>query len=102
MSKSTEKSKKVKSDARKASRVAFTDVGWSEYLEWSAADQDGLERVNRLIDESMRDPLKGTGRPKSLKHELSGCFSRRINRKHRLVYTVVEECLVILRCRDHY
>jgi toxin YoeB len=37
-----------------------------------------------------------------LKHELAGCWSRRIDRQHRLVYEVKEEKIRILACRNHY
>jgi Txe/YoeB family toxin of toxin-antitoxin system len=42
----------------------------------------------RLIREVQRDPFSGVGKPEPLKHELSGCWSRRINQEHRLVYQV--------------
>ncbi len=47
-------------------------------------------------------PFEGLGAPEPLKYELSGWWSRRINREHRLVYRVERETLVILQCRYHY
>ncbi|MBK6784002.1 MAG: Txe/YoeB family addiction module toxin [Saprospiraceae bacterium] len=47
-------------------------------------------------------PFTGTGRPELLKHSLSGCWSRRINREHRLVYNVDEGIINILSVRGHY
>lgn len=40
----------------------------------------------RLIRDAQRDPFPGLGKPEPLKHELSGCWSRRINQEHPLVY----------------
>jgi toxin YoeB len=43
-------------------------------------------RIIKLIREIQRDPFAGTGKAEPLKHELAGCWSRRIDSEHRLVY----------------
>ena len=45
-------------------------------------------RIIRLIRETQKDPFAGLGKPEPLKHELNGCWSRRINQGRRLVYQV--------------
>lgn len=82
-------------------RVVFTDDGWDEYCSWSD-DRKILARINRLIDESLRDPGTGIGKPEPLGQNLSGYWSRRITDEHRLVYTVIDEDLVIIQARYHY
>lgn len=82
-------------------KVAFTGHGWSDYTSW-AGDRKMLTRINRLITESTRDPSSGTGKPERLSGDLSGCWSRRIDHEHRLVYTVDGDQLVILQARYHY
>jgi len=59
-------------------------------------------RIVRLIRETLREPFEGIGKPEALKHELAGCWSRRIDQEHRLVYEVLEDKIRILACRDHY
>jgi toxin YoeB len=59
------------------------------------------QRVVRLIQAVPRDPFTGIGKPEPLKHELAGCWSRRINDEHRLVYQVLEDKIRILACRYH-
>jgi toxin YoeB len=61
-------------------------------------------RIIKLIQEVQRTPYEGTGQPEQLKHELSGCWSRRINQEHRLIYEVSEDTgnIRILACRYHY
>ena len=49
-----------------------------------------------------REPFTGAGKPEPLKHELKGCWSRRIDREHRLVYQVQQDKIRILACRYHY
>jgi toxin YoeB len=66
-----------------------------------AGPQDGTE--DRAVDkEVQRTPFEGTGKPEPLKHELKGCWSRRITQEHRLVYEVKGETIRILACRFHY
>ncbi len=55
--------------------------------------------LNRIIAEQ---PYTGTGKPELLKHQLSGCWSRRINREHRLVYEVLDDKVVIHSAKGHY
>ena len=59
-------------------------------------------RIIRLIRDVQRDPTSGIGKPEKLKHELSGCWSRRIDQEHRLVYEVKGDHIRILSCRRHY
>ncbi len=56
----------------------------------------------RLIREVQRDPFVGLGKPEPLRHELAGCWSRRINQEHRLVYEVLPDRVCLLACRHHY
>jgi len=77
----------------------FEDLEW-----WVEQDRRMALRIMKLIREVQRTPYEGTGQPEMLKHELSGCWSRRINQEHRLVYRVFEEedRILILACRFHY
>jgi toxin YoeB len=49
-----------------------------------------------------RDPGAGTGKPERLSGDLSGYWSRRIDREHRLVYTVEGDQLIVVQARYHY
>jgi toxin YoeB len=82
-------------------RVSFTDDGWADYCSWSD-DRKMLARINRLIDESSRDPAIGIGKPEPLGQNLSGYWSRRITDEHRLIYTVDDDALIIIQARYHY
>jgi toxin YoeB len=55
-----------------------------------------------LIKDIQRSPFAGIGKPEPLKHQFSGFWSRRINDEHRLVYTIVEDELIIVQCCYHY
>ena len=68
----------------------------------SRADRATLKRIDRLIDDALRDPSTGIGKAEPLRHMLAGAWSRRIGEEHRLVYLVDGDDLVILQARFHY
>ncbi|NRS91050.1 Txe/YoeB family toxin of toxin-antitoxin system [Chryseobacterium sp. 16F] len=57
-----------------------------------------------LLDEISENPEFGTGEPEQLKGSLSGYWSRRINKKDRLIYRIndVEIIIFILSAKGHY
>ncbi len=83
-------------------RLVFTPHGWSGYTSWLTTDRQTLKRINRLIDEALRDPVADIGKPEPLRHMLAGAWSRRIAEEHHLVYLVDGDDLVVLQARFHY
>ena len=77
--------------------AALEDLAW-----WIQQDRNKALRIVNLIKETQRDPFRGIGKPEPLKHEFKGCWSRRIDQEHRLVYEVTQDKLRILACRYHY
>jgi toxin YoeB len=69
-----------------------------------AGDQSVLRKLQHLFNELREHPMTGIGQPEKLKHELTGLYSRRINKKHRLVYSIKEEVVTvyILSVWSHY
>ena len=61
-----------------------------------------IERINKLIRETMREPFSGVGKPEPLKHVLAGFWSRRITEEHRMVYKIDGDALLIAQLRYHY
>ncbi|MDR2976779.1 MAG: Txe/YoeB family addiction module toxin [Streptococcaceae bacterium] len=61
------------------------------------------KRIMLLIQDIMtNDPFDGLGKPEPLKYNLSGYWSRRINREHRLVYRITDSQLQIYSVKKHY
>lgn len=87
-------------------KLVFSSRAWSQYLLWQQEDRKTLARLNGLIEECMRSPFRGTGKPEPLSGNLSGWWSRRIDREHRLVYRVTGKgevhALEVAQCRYHY
>lgn len=67
-------------------------------------DKAVLQKLRALIKELADHPTTGTGKPELMRNNFSGCWSRRINHKHRLVYSIHEEVVtvMVLSCRGHY
>lgn len=69
---------------------------------WIETDRKGALRVLDLMDSVVSEPFAGIGKPEPLRHELAGCWSRRITHEHRLVYRVTNERIDFLQARYHY
>ncbi|SLM28926.1 toxin of the YoeB-YefM toxin-antitoxin system [Desulfamplus magnetovallimortis] len=82
--------------------LEFDQAGFEDLAWWIEKDRKKAKKIVKLIKEVQRQPFEGTSKPEPLKHELSGCWSRRIDREHRLVYQVLNEKIRILACRYHY
>ena len=83
-------------------RITFSSTAWKNYLYWQKTDKATLKRINTLIKAIQRDPFSGIGKPESLRHSLTGYWSRRINDEHRIVYKVADNHLYIVQLRYHY
>ena len=75
---------------------------FEEYLSQQKIDKKVFARINKLIKEIKRTPFEGIGKPEPLKDNLSGLWSRRIDKEHRIVYFIDGDALVILQVRGHY
>lgn len=83
-------------------RLVFAPQAWEDYRYWQDTDRAMVKRINRLIDDMLRDPVAGIGKPEPLKYGIAGAWSRRITDEHRLVYRVHGDDVMILQARYHY
>jgi toxin YoeB len=60
------------------------------------------KRISELIEDICEHPFTGIGKPEPLKYELTGLWSRRITRKHRIIYEVFNSRISILSMKGHY
>lgn len=73
-----------------ARSLEFDPAGFEDLAWWVQNDRKKALRLLRLIQETRENPFGGIGKPEPLKHELSGCWSKRIDQEHRLVYQVTK------------
>jgi len=82
--------------------ITFAPEAFEQFNDWAAQDKKIHRKIITLINDIIRQPFAGLGKPEPLKHELQGYWSRRITDEHRLVYEVTETEIIILSCRFHY
>lgn len=83
--------------------ITWDEEAWADYVEWQNQDKKTLKKINQLVKDIMRNGvLEETGNPEALKGNLQGWYSRRIDKKNRLVYKIVNDNLKIAQCKEHY
>jgi toxin YoeB len=78
------------------------DEAWEEYVYWQRQDRKTLRKINALINDIDRNGYECTGKPETLKGDLSGWWSVRIDEKNRLVFRIIDGLIEIAGCRGHY
>jgi toxin YoeB len=87
-------------------RQAYEAVFQPEFIEdlkfWVQNDRKTALRVLKLVEDILRDPFEGIGKPEPLKYLTPGAWSRRVTQEHRLVYLVRDQRIDFLQARYHY
>lgn len=83
-------------------QITFEKTAFQQFVEWAKLDKKIHQRIVEIILDILRQPYTGIGKPKPLKHELQGYWSRHINEEHRIVYKVENEKIIIVSCKYHY
>jgi len=83
-------------------KLEFDSQALADLRYWTKIDKKKSAKILCLIEEISQTPFIGSGKPEPLRYQLAGCWSRRIDREHRLVYKIEGKTLVILACRYHY
>ncbi len=88
--------------ANKDRQAVFQPEFIEDLKYWVKKDRKTALRVIKLIEDILRDPLDGIGKPEPLKYLSPGTWSRRITQEHRIVYLVRDERIDFLQARYHY
>ena len=83
-------------------KLIFSENAWEDYLYWQKTDKKILNRINKLIKETKREPFEGVGKPEPLKHSLAGYWSRRINEFNPVGSSPSAGAMLIAQLRYHY
>ena len=87
--------------------IRYTPDALKDLAFWKKSGNKIIQkRIVLLIEDIIKHPFTGIGKPESLKYELTGKWSRRINNEHRIIYQIVEdnviEILEIVSLKGHY
>jgi len=69
---------------------------------WIENDRKVALKVLKLVEDVMRDPFTGLGKPEPLRFLGPGVWSRRLTQEHRVVYVVTGDRIDFLQARYHY
>jgi toxin YoeB len=83
-------------------KCIFVDESWEDYLYCQKTNKKTLKKISDLLKEISRNPFDGIGKPEALKYKYKGFWSRRIDAEHRLIYKVIDDEILIAKCRFHY
>jgi toxin YoeB len=69
-----------------------------------SGDKKSIEKLKKILFELQNTPIEGIGQPEQLKYGYSGYWSRRINKKDRLIYRIYEETdtVTVVSAKGHY
>ena len=76
--------------------VVFTIQAITDLKMLKKSEPNAFIKAQKLISELQIHPKIGTGKPELKKYGLAGCYSRKITKKHRLVYQILNEKLIVL------
>lgn len=82
--------------------ITFKPEALKQFEWWLKKDKRVAKKIANLVKDIENNPTIGIGKPEMLKHNLSGLWSRRITKEHRLIYKVKEFEVTIISCRYHY
>jgi toxin YoeB len=82
--------------------IVFDPKAFKEFNELSIENKKLYKKIVDLIDDILCHPFSGIGKPKPLKYQLKGYWSRHINDEHRLVYKITKTEIIIISCKFHY
>jgi toxin YoeB len=89
--------------ATQNARIAVVSTHFREDLRrWIETDRKIALRILDLMTAILADPFQGIGKPEPLRHEFSGCWSRRITHEHRMIYRVFADRVEFVQTRYHY
>jgi len=77
-------------------KISYTKQAEKDLAALKRNEPNAFKKVVKLIDELIEHPTTGTGKPKQLSNNRVGQWSRRISDKHRLIYMIDDQNVVVL------
>lgn len=83
-------------------KISLSSQAIEDLVYFSQGQAKSLAKIARLLESISKTPFEGIGKPEPLKHEFAGCWSRRIDKEHRVIYYLENEIVQIVSFRGHY
>jgi toxin YoeB len=82
--------------------IIYSDNAEKDLAYWNKhGTQSDKNKIKTLLQSMSETPFDGVGKPEALKYDLSGYWSRRIDKKHRIIYRVMSDRIEIVSFREH-
>ena len=94
--------KTPKAKAKKEREAVFHPEFLEDLRYWVETERKTALRALDLIEDILRDPFDGIGKPEPLKYLAANTWSRRLTQEHRIVYLVSKTRIDFLQARYHY
>jgi toxin YoeB len=83
--------------------VIFKSKALDDIKYWKKSGQLNIQnKISKLINDIIAHPYTGLGKPEALKYELTGLWSREIDKGNRLIYEIADQQLHVISMRGHY
>ncbi len=83
--------------------VEYADQAKNDIAYWKKVGNKAIQtKIQALIRDMQEHPETGIGKPEQLKYGLTGFWSRRINKEHRVVYRFTATTITVISLKDHY
>ena len=84
--------------------IVYTKQAQDDVRHWITTGNIAIQnKITQLLNAIELEPYKGIGKPEALKHKLTGKWSRKINREHRIVYEFKHPDVIIIHSlKGHY
>ena len=76
-------------------KIAFLPQARKDFDAWKKSGAKTAEKIKEILLDIAEHPFSGIGKPEPLKHQLSGKWSRRINKADRIIYSVDGELIIV-------
>lgn len=85
-------------------KIVYSKHAEDDLRFWAKSNRKTFQKIISIIENIIASPYQGIGKPEPLRYEWSGCYSRRIDSRNRIVYKVDEEekTIYIYMMRHHY
>jgi len=83
-------------------KISLSNQSIEDMAYFATAQPKLLSKIAVLLESMSKTPFEGIGKPEPLKHEFSGCWSRRIDQEHRIIYFVKDGLIQVVSFKGHY
>jgi len=83
-------------------KISLSNQSVEDMVFFARSQPKLLSKIAVLLESIGKTPFEGIGKPEPLKHDFAGCWSRRLDNEHRLIYFIKDDSINIISFKGHY